>query len=259
MTQRKCLNCGAPLSDEKFCPQCGQSSDTTRLELKSFLLDLIARLCRVNRGFFYTCGQLLVRPWKVIRDYIHGKRAAYTPPVQLLIILCFLSVILDHILGPSEELFPAEIQNELSKNPEPMIQYLGAFLKFYFNTPILQYILVFVPALPMLRLVFRKYGAGRFNSAEYLLAALYLSAAYLSAVIIVYPLDFLVKDYFSLTGLTELYLLVAGSVSIKHAFMERGVSLRRQLWLLLKYICGASVCYIIPGTLIALGIYFIFH
>lgn len=91
-----CKNCGIENDvNAKYCSECGQSLSVGRLQTKEFFAEIMSGLLRLNRGMLYTSWNLLIHPWKVIRDYIHGKRISYTPPVNLLILLMFILALLE--------------------------------------------------------------------------------------------------------------------------------------------------------------------
>lgn len=91
-----CKNCGIENDvNAKYCSECGQSLSVGRLQPKTFFAEIMSGLLRLNRGMLFTSWNLLIHPWKVIRDYIHGKRISYTPPVNLLILLMFILALLE--------------------------------------------------------------------------------------------------------------------------------------------------------------------
>lgn len=105
-----CLNCGSEfVDDSNYCHVCGQSVSTERLSTGNFFVSIVSRLSRINKGVIFTCYNLLIHPWDVISDYIKGKRVKYTAPVQLLIILSFITVVfsaLGFISDPEEYVKP---------------------------------------------------------------------------------------------------------------------------------------------------------
>lgn len=72
-TETRCRNCDTVYSGN-FCPHCGQAADTSRLQTRSFFVDMLKGLLRVNRGLLFTGWNLLIHPWQVIRDYIQCRR-----------------------------------------------------------------------------------------------------------------------------------------------------------------------------------------
>lgn len=80
-----CLNCGA-VCHSKFCPECGQPTSTPpRITHTSLAKTVAMSYARLTPGFWPTLIGLLKAPWKVIADYVNGKRVTYSPPVTMLI------------------------------------------------------------------------------------------------------------------------------------------------------------------------------
>lgn len=56
---------------------------------------------RMTPGFWDTFVGLMFHPWEVIRQYIHGKRVKYSPPItmviQLLLYFTFIYTVLGNI------------------------------------------------------------------------------------------------------------------------------------------------------------------
>ncbi|WP_272150689.1 DUF3667 domain-containing protein [Tenacibaculum aiptasiae] len=81
-----CLNCGHPfIQNEKFCPECGQKNKGKRITLRSFVREVFAGFISWDAKFWKTLIPLLIRPGKVSRDYIEGKRTRYVNPFRFYI------------------------------------------------------------------------------------------------------------------------------------------------------------------------------
>ncbi|WP_299156863.1 DUF3667 domain-containing protein [uncultured Tenacibaculum sp.] len=81
-----CLNCGHPfIQDEKFCPECGQKNKGKKITLISFIREVFAGFISWDAKFWKTLIPLLIRPGKVSRDYIDGKRTRYVNPFRFYI------------------------------------------------------------------------------------------------------------------------------------------------------------------------------
>ena len=197
-----CLNCGAEVMGS-YCHVCGQPVGTGRLSMRQVASDGVQSLLRLNRGFLYTVGNLLIRPWKVIADYIHGKRVRYTAPVALLVLLAFFSVLSDRWFSP-EVVKSATAETDV-------------FLRIMTEAPALVYLLVMLPIILPLRLVYRRYGGRRFNTAEYAVAAIYMMCPVLTVGILMTPFQGLISDTVEL-AITPLYNVVLGIVALLHAF-----------------------------------------
>lgn len=87
-----CKNCGHPV-DGNFCTHCGQKSSVTRVSLSSFLDEISTSVFQINRGFFFTLIQLSLRPGKVLKEYLDGRRKRYFKPIAYLLILSTLYLL----------------------------------------------------------------------------------------------------------------------------------------------------------------------
>ncbi|WP_290844056.1 DUF3667 domain-containing protein [Flavobacterium sp.] len=91
-----CLNCSEPV-EKKFCPNCGQKTDTHRITIKHFIAhDLLHGVWHVEKGLFFTLKEAIVRPGKAALWYIEGKRIKYYNVFYLALLLLALNAILMH-------------------------------------------------------------------------------------------------------------------------------------------------------------------
>jgi hypothetical protein len=79
-----CLNCGTFITDN-FCSKCGQKKEAGRLTWH-LLVKEILDFFSIERGFVYTSYRLLIRPHKVIEEYLEGKRKRNFKPIPLYLI-----------------------------------------------------------------------------------------------------------------------------------------------------------------------------
>lgn len=167
-----CLNCGE-MCRGNYCSHCGQATSTSRLQTRSFMLDTLSGLLRVNRGFFFTAWNLLIHPWAVIRDYAAGRRVRYLAPVAMLLVLCLISVVADSLV-PSSDSLSMMLDDRMDRASKGGVYWFYAALKYIWTSPVLQNLLFFIPGVILVPVIFRKYGGGRYNAAEYLMAAIYI-------------------------------------------------------------------------------------
>ena len=80
-----CLNCGNTIT-MNFCPYCGQKKGVGKLTWHSFVLEIFHFFSHIEKGFLNTSYQVIVRPGKVIREYLEGKRKKYFKPLSLYLI-----------------------------------------------------------------------------------------------------------------------------------------------------------------------------
>lgn len=168
---KRCLNCGTEVYD-KFCPHCGQSTATpSKLKMKNFGKGVIMSFGRLTPGFLNTAKGLLLHPWTVIRDHIHGRHVPYSPPITMLIqIFLYATIIfagMDTFLG-----------TELNTG-ESLFGYKGdnALIKMIDQSVVVTTLLFGIPMCFGVYLAYYRHGAKKYNFAEYLAAFVYLFAA----------------------------------------------------------------------------------
>ncbi len=87
----KCLNCGHPLDiSDKYCPNCSQANSTKKLTLRDFFDEFFSSLINYDSKLLKTLYALLLRPGRITKDYVNGKRITYTNPFRFLLSLAFL-------------------------------------------------------------------------------------------------------------------------------------------------------------------------
>lgn len=171
--------------------------------MRQITVDGVQSLLRLNHGFLYTVGNLLIHPWKVIADYIHGKRARYTAPIALLVLLAFFSVL-------SEKWFSSDGANPVNVESD-------IFLRVMTEVPSLVYLLAMLPIIVPLRQVYRNYGGRRFNTAEYVVAAIYMMCPVLALDILTTPFNGILPTIAAMS-ISPIYAVVLGTIALLHAF-----------------------------------------
>ncbi|WP_298393559.1 DUF3667 domain-containing protein [Flavobacterium sp.] len=149
-----CLNCEEPIS-KKFCPNCGQKTDTHRITLKHFILhDILHGIWHFERGIFFTLKEAIIRPGQASIDYIQGKRIKYYNVFYLSLLLIGFTILLNHFY----EYFNVSNSTEIGKNDTPNVT------KF-FNENVKILLFTFVPLLGINAfLIFRRL---KLNLAEH--------------------------------------------------------------------------------------------
>lgn len=91
-----CSNCENIVS-EKFCPNCGQKTNTHRITFKHFLLhDILHGVWHMEKGIFLTIREVLTRPGLAALDYITGKRIKYYNIFSLILLLLGVYLFINH-------------------------------------------------------------------------------------------------------------------------------------------------------------------
>jgi hypothetical protein len=84
-----CLACGSKVSGP-FCAVCGQRNDDLRRSVFRLIRDFIEDTFAFDSRMWRTLGALAFAPGRAPRDYAHGMRSRYTPPVRLFLWVSFL-------------------------------------------------------------------------------------------------------------------------------------------------------------------------
>ncbi|MDG1040852.1 MAG: DUF3667 domain-containing protein [Polaribacter sp.] len=78
-----CFNCGHPFyGNEKYCPECGQANKNKRITFGNFLHEVFNGFISWDSKFWTTFIPLIIKPGKVSRDYVEGKRQRYANPFR---------------------------------------------------------------------------------------------------------------------------------------------------------------------------------
>ena len=83
----RCANCDAVLAG-RFCQDCGQAAHVHR-SLLHVAEELLHGIFHFETRAWRTLAELTWRPGAMIRDYIHGRRARYVPPLALFLFMMF--------------------------------------------------------------------------------------------------------------------------------------------------------------------------
>ena len=91
----QCFNCGHPFfGGEKFCPECGQENKDPKLTFGSFLHQIFNGFISWDSRFWTTIIPLLIKPGKVSKEYIEGKRQRYANPFRFYLTISVLFFLL---------------------------------------------------------------------------------------------------------------------------------------------------------------------
>jgi Protein of unknown function (DUF3667) len=175
MSTRECKNCNS-VFDGNFCPQCGQASNTDRINSLYFLHDIPHSVFHVDKGFPYTFVQLIKRPARALDEYLAGRRVRYYRPLGYVLIMSAICVLIVSRI----RIYMQELQQHLGKPSHTsfLSQYQAVFI--FLMIPL---------AGGITWLVFRK---NKYNFWEHILINTYL-AAQLNVLLVLISLFSLLK------------------------------------------------------------------
>ncbi len=81
-----CLNCGSSLGGQ-YCGNCGQRARSRLISLWELVREAFGDLLELDSRLWQTLGPLIVRPGKLTRDYLLGRRARFMPPFRTYLVL----------------------------------------------------------------------------------------------------------------------------------------------------------------------------
>ncbi len=86
VSTENCLNCGEVLTGQ-HCSHCGQRATVRVLSMWAMVRDLLGDITNFDSRFWRTLLPLAFRPGVLTQDYLRGRRASYTPPFRMYLIL----------------------------------------------------------------------------------------------------------------------------------------------------------------------------
>lgn len=83
-----CAGCGRAVDvpGQKFCPSCGQPTPVHRIDWHFMAHELEHSVLHMDRGLLYSLKELMLRPGRLMRDYLEGRRARQAKPFLLLMV-----------------------------------------------------------------------------------------------------------------------------------------------------------------------------
>lgn len=113
-----CLNCGTRLRGQ-YCGHCGQRSRNRLISIWQLLKEAFGDLLELDSRLWRTLGPLLVRPGRLTRDYLEGRRARYMPPFRTYLVLSVLFFVVAFF-------DPQDILQIINPEPPPTAEEVAA-------------------------------------------------------------------------------------------------------------------------------------
>jgi|TARA_B110000908_G_C10090039_1_gene373610 hypothetical protein len=87
-----CKNCEQNINGS-FCSNCGQKSNTHRINSNYLIEEITNNVLQVNRGIFFTIKQLAFKPGHNIREFLDGKRKYHFRPLAFVLLASAIYVL----------------------------------------------------------------------------------------------------------------------------------------------------------------------
>jgi len=96
----RCDNCESPLApDQVFCGQCGQHAGAHRLTMGAIGHEVVHALFHLDHSILALLKGLLLRPGRLARDYVEGRRKRYFGPFGFLVVTAGIATFFIAITG----------------------------------------------------------------------------------------------------------------------------------------------------------------
>jgi Protein of unknown function (DUF3667) len=214
MAATHCLNCDAAIARTgRFCAHCGQRTDTARLTVSDVVRDLTHSFVNIERSAFAFALALVLRPGRLAREYVDGRRRRYYGPFATLAVLVGATTLAINVAG-----FQVLAQDGLTGRPED-------FLQRHFN-------LVLLAQLPLLgatcALLFRR---ARLNLCEHMVPVAYALSIRAVVIALAIPFSYATTRDHGLTQATVLAYWAAWYIYFGWVASQFYAGNRLELWI----------------------------
>jgi hypothetical protein len=102
VSTENCLNCGEVLTGQ-HCSHCGQPAKVRVLSLWGLIKDVIGDVLDADSRVWRTLWPLAFRPGLLTQEFLRGRRARYTPPFRMYLVLSLVFFVLASLSDPGSE------------------------------------------------------------------------------------------------------------------------------------------------------------
>lgn len=218
-----CKNCNQALSEQTaYCPACGQSvKNITRPWLEA-LRELLTELFDFDGRMSLTFRLLLTRPGFLTREYVLGRRASYTSPIRMYLVISVLFFLVLPMILPDTTATLPDHQVSVDLYSQAMFLMLPVFallLKlFYRQTWYLAHLISAIHLFSLTYIVFAAILSIEVAADRYL-GVLIIQVVFFLYLVIYYIIAFRViyqqawwKTTFKFLGLFFLFLPIVGGI-----------------------------------------------
>jgi hypothetical protein len=102
VSTENCRNCGEVLTGQ-HCSHCGQPATVRVLSLWELTRDVVGDLLNVDSRVWRTLWPLVFRPGLLTQEFLRGRRASYTPPFRMYLVLSLAFFVLASFDDPGSD------------------------------------------------------------------------------------------------------------------------------------------------------------
>ena len=204
-----CQNCNTALQG-KYCSNCGQSSETHKIDGHYLWHDVQHGLLHFDKGILFTTKELFTRPGNSIREFLEGKRVKHFQPISLVLVLAGIYGLLFHFfkINMFENYVVASGSGERVVHINEAIEKMSEWIGQHYSILALLQIPIFTIGT---YLCFRKSG---YSFAEHLILNTFLIGQRLILHIITFPLYYISNGTPMLTSVDRIINLIGYALAI---------------------------------------------
>lgn len=106
-----CRNCGTVVTG-RYCGNCGQLAQTFHRPIWSLASEVLGDFLSLDGRVMRTLPSLMLRPGKVTKEYLTGKRQRFVPPFRLYLLTSFIYFVMLFAYGDSQGWFDIRYANQ---------------------------------------------------------------------------------------------------------------------------------------------------
>jgi len=204
-----CQNCNTALQG-KYCSNCGQSSETHKIDVHYLWHDVQHGLLHFDKGILFTTKELFTRPGNSIREFLEGKRVKHFQPISLVLVLAGIYGLLFHFfkINMFENYVVASGSGERVGHINEAIEKMSEWIGQHYSILALLQIPIFTIGT---YLCFRKSG---YSFVEHLILNTFLIGQRLILHIITFPLYYISNGTPMLTSVDRIINLIGYALAI---------------------------------------------
>jgi hypothetical protein len=221
-----CKNCDRALPEQAFyCPFCGQSVKEVNRPWLEAARELLTELFDFDGRMLVSLRLLMTKPGFLSLEYIRGRRASYTSPLRMYLVISLAFFFILPMILPDSPVTPPEHEFSADRYSQGMFVLVPLFaliLKvFYRETLYLAHLVFTVYLFSAVYIVFAatmsiEASADRFLAVMLLqvILLLYLTAYMIVALHVTYQQSWL-RSSLKFVGLILIYLpILAGAIEL---------------------------------------------
>ena len=186
MNQHLCKNCEHTFAGN-FCSNCGQKTNTVRLNWAYLKDEANYTILHFNKGFLYTIRELFTRPGDTIREFLEGKRVKHYKPLLLVFVLAGINGYLSLQMDLNRMM---QQYSNPKVNSVIMAEYTKVMHWFFAH-----YSMFEILALPIVSLAswlsFKKWG---YNYIENIIINCFATSQRLMIGVLLFPLQYFLRN-----------------------------------------------------------------